>query len=118
LFSGAEASAIIRDIVLYASHPDPQLKGNCSIIIGNLIAAILTEGRGNFDKWVKLHTDKTGKIFKSCMTLYFFKAFGTNTWPYFFVPDRVCKIQGRESIYTRFCHHYKTYNVIINILLK
>ncbi|XP_060568114.1 huntingtin-like isoform X3 [Ruditapes philippinarum] len=59
---GAEASAIIRDIVLYASHPDPQLKGNCSIIIGNLIAAILTEGRGNFDKWVKLHTDKTGDL--------------------------------------------------------
>ena len=60
LITGTEASAIVRDIVLYASHPDPQLKGTCSLIIGNLISAILTEGRGNFDKWVKQHTEKTG----------------------------------------------------------
>ncbi|XP_053407184.1 huntingtin-like isoform X2 [Mercenaria mercenaria] len=59
---GSEESAIIRDILLYASHPDPQLKGTCSIIIGNLVSAVLTEGRGDFDKWVKLNNENTGNL--------------------------------------------------------
>lgn len=43
----------IRDILRYVSHSDPQLKGNTAVVIGHLLRAVLTEGRGNFDKWVQ-----------------------------------------------------------------
>lgn len=43
----------IRDILRYVSHSDPQLKGNTAIVIGHLLRAVLTEGRGSFDKWVQ-----------------------------------------------------------------
>lgn len=59
ILSDSGESAILRDILLYASHPDPQLKGNCSLIIGNLVSAVLTEGRGNFDKWVKQNSQSS-----------------------------------------------------------
>ncbi|XP_052771519.1 huntingtin-like isoform X2 [Mya arenaria] len=45
--------ASIQDVLLYAGHPDPQLKGVTSQIIGNFLSAALTEGRGNFNKWVQ-----------------------------------------------------------------
>lgn len=50
-----ESVAELRDVLLYASHPDPQLKGNTSVIIGNFIAVVLTEGRGSFYSWMKQH---------------------------------------------------------------
>lgn len=53
LAGNKEDCAIIKDVLLYASHPDPQLKGNCSLIIGNLLSAVLKESRGKFDRWVK-----------------------------------------------------------------
>ncbi|XP_071090376.1 huntingtin-like isoform X1 [Haliotis cracherodii] len=46
----------IREVVLYASHPDPQLKGTTAMVIGSLIKAVLTEGRGDFKKWLKKHS--------------------------------------------------------------
>ncbi|XP_041368406.1 huntingtin-like isoform X2 [Gigantopelta aegis] len=46
----------IRDVLLYASHPDPQLKGNTAAIIGSLVHKVLIEGRADFNKWLKLHS--------------------------------------------------------------
>lgn len=51
--------ADIRDVLLYASHPDPQLKGNCSLIIGNFITTVLMEGRGDFSEWTKQWSNLT-----------------------------------------------------------
>ncbi|KAL4231691.1 hypothetical protein ACF0H5_009269 [Mactra antiquata] len=51
--------AIIKDILLYASHPDPQLKGNCSLIIGNLLSSVLKQCHGQFDTWVKQNGQQT-----------------------------------------------------------
>lgn len=43
----------ISDVLLYANHPDPQLKGNTAAIVGNLLHSALIEGQGNFQKWVE-----------------------------------------------------------------
>lgn len=45
----------IRDLLLYMSHSDPQLKGNTAVLVGNLIHAALVQSRGYFDTWVKEH---------------------------------------------------------------
>ncbi|XP_033756060.1 huntingtin-like [Pecten maximus] len=49
----------IQDVLLYANHPDPQLKGNTTQIAANLITAALKESRGNFIKWL---SDSPGKV--------------------------------------------------------
>ena len=55
----------MRDVLLYASHPDPQLKGNTAAIIGSLVNKVLIEGRADFNKWLKLHSPSDiGKGFK------------------------------------------------------
>ncbi|XP_061171379.1 huntingtin-like isoform X1 [Saccostrea echinata] len=48
-----ENNQLIKDVLLFASHIDPQLKGTASIIIGNLISSTLTQGGGNFNKWME-----------------------------------------------------------------
>lgn len=48
----------IKDILLYANHSDQQLKGNTCVVIGHLIRAALTEGRGKLDQWVRTELDK------------------------------------------------------------
>nr|XP_022340193.1 huntingtin-like isoform X2 [Crassostrea virginica] len=47
---------LIKDVLLYASHIDPQLKGTATLIIGNLIKSALSRGRGDFSKWVEEFT--------------------------------------------------------------
>lgn len=43
----------MKDILRYVSHSDPQLKGNIAVVIGHLLRAFLTEGRGSFDRWLQ-----------------------------------------------------------------
>ncbi|KAK3589444.1 hypothetical protein CHS0354_020780 [Potamilus streckersoni] len=54
-------SQALRDILLYATHPDPQLKGNTSVVIGSLVSTVLTESRENFSAWVRLNRAKDGE---------------------------------------------------------
>ncbi|XP_056004424.1 huntingtin-like isoform X2 [Ostrea edulis] len=44
---------LMKDVLLYASHFDPQLKGTATLIIGNLIKSCLTQGGGNFIRWME-----------------------------------------------------------------
>ena len=46
----------LSDVLLYASHPDHQLKGLTALAVGCLIQAILVEGRGDFSCWFRLHS--------------------------------------------------------------
>ncbi|ESO95031.1 hypothetical protein LOTGIDRAFT_160793 [Lottia gigantea] len=46
----------IREVTLYASHPDPVLKGQTGIVISSFIKAVLIEGRGDFNKWLKMNS--------------------------------------------------------------
>lgn len=43
--SDASQVQLVRDILLYSSHPDPQLRGSLSLVVGNLIKAALIKAR-------------------------------------------------------------------------
>ncbi|XP_022080674.1 huntingtin-like isoform X2 [Acanthaster planci] len=47
----AEEDQLIRDILLYMSHNDHQLRGQTTLIIGNLIRASLVESAYDFTRW-------------------------------------------------------------------
>ncbi|KAK7109044.1 hypothetical protein V1264_013160 [Littorina saxatilis] len=49
-----ESSQDLSDVLLYASHPDHQLKGLTALMVGALIRAVLVEGRGDFNYWFHL----------------------------------------------------------------
>jgi len=40
------------EALLYASHSDPQMRGNTALVIGRLLRAGLGEGRGSWDSWL------------------------------------------------------------------
>lgn len=44
---------ILSDVLLFASHPDPQLRGITSSVIGCLLHSALVRSGGNFGKWVE-----------------------------------------------------------------
>ncbi|XP_029645621.1 huntingtin isoform X2 [Octopus sinensis] len=46
-------SQYISDVLLFANHPDPQLKGNTAVIVANLLRSALIEGQGDFQKWLE-----------------------------------------------------------------
>lgn len=48
----------ISDVVLYASHVDPQLKGNTASLLGGLIHSTLQQSRGHFHRWVAMNSDR------------------------------------------------------------
>ena len=48
----------LRDVLLYTSHSDPQLKGNAAVLIGNLIHSALQQSRGRFHKWVRAQAEQ------------------------------------------------------------
>ncbi|XP_050396465.2 huntingtin [Patella vulgata] len=56
LLPGELGDQDIREVVLYASHPDPILKGQTSVVISSFIKGVLIEGRGDFNKWLKLNS--------------------------------------------------------------
>jgi hypothetical protein len=43
----------LSDVLLFASHPDPQLRGITSTLTGCLLHAALVQSGGNFQKWVE-----------------------------------------------------------------
>lgn len=43
---------ILSDVLLFANHPDPQLRGITSTVIGCLLHSALVRSGGNFHKWV------------------------------------------------------------------
>lgn len=43
----------LSDVLLFASHPDPQLRGVTSTVIGCLLHSALVQSGGNFHKWVE-----------------------------------------------------------------
>ena len=43
----------LSDVLLFASHPDPQLRGITSAVIGCLLHAALVQSGGTFQKWVE-----------------------------------------------------------------
>jgi len=40
------------EVLLYANHSDPQLRGNTALVIGRLVRAGLGEGHGSWDDWL------------------------------------------------------------------
>ena len=51
--TGIDEPPDINDVLVYATHPDPQLRGHTTVIIGNFISTVLVEGRGDFTKWLQ-----------------------------------------------------------------
>ena len=58
IFPGLENPPDIKDVLLYATHPDPQLRGHTTVIIGNFITTVLVEGRGDFGKWIEQNSSE------------------------------------------------------------
>lgn len=46
-----ENEQMITDILLFANHPDPQIRGNVSIIIGTFLKSIYIQYGGSFKKF-------------------------------------------------------------------
>ncbi|KZC07761.1 Huntingtin [Dufourea novaeangliae] len=46
--SNTETEQMITDILLFANHPDPQIRGNISIIIGTFLKSVFTQYGGSF----------------------------------------------------------------------
>ncbi|KAK3095770.1 hypothetical protein FSP39_018831 [Pinctada imbricata] len=44
---------LVKDVLQYACHMDPLLKGNTTILIGNLINTVLRKEKGDFTKWLQ-----------------------------------------------------------------
>jgi len=42
----------VCEVLLYASHSDPQLRGNTALVIGRFVRAGLGEGHGSWDGWL------------------------------------------------------------------
>lgn len=43
-----ENEQMITDILLFANHPDPQIRGNISMIIGTFLKSVFTQYGGSF----------------------------------------------------------------------
>ncbi|PNF14647.1 hypothetical protein B7P43_G11847, partial [Cryptotermes secundus] len=50
---GSNGVQTLSDVLLFASHPDPQLRGITSTVIGCLLQSALIQSGGNFRKWVE-----------------------------------------------------------------
>ena len=60
----------LSDVLLYASHPDHQLKGLTALAVGSVIQAILVEGRGDFNHWFRLHSAPENGAFSLLACLF------------------------------------------------
>ncbi|XP_076644519.1 huntingtin [Halictus rubicundus] len=47
----SENEQTITDILLFANHPDPQIRGNISMIIGTFLKAVFTQHGGSFKRF-------------------------------------------------------------------
>nr|XP_006822985.1 PREDICTED: huntingtin [Saccoglossus kowalevskii] len=48
-----EDEQLIRDILLYIRHLDPQMRGNTAILIGQLIKSVVIESKYKCDSWLQ-----------------------------------------------------------------
>lgn len=53
----SENKQCISDILLFSDHPDPQLRGNVSCLVGNLIRSVLLHSENDYEKWLLEKTD-------------------------------------------------------------
>lgn len=53
-----ENKQMITDVLLFANHPDPQIRGNISIIIGTFLKSVYTQYGGSFKKFETEISDK------------------------------------------------------------
>ncbi|KAK7793413.1 hypothetical protein R5R35_014313 [Gryllus longicercus] len=53
----------LSDVLLYAKHSDPQLRGITSLLVGNLLQSVLIQSGGHFSRW------KSRQIEASSITL-------------------------------------------------
>lgn len=51
---GSNGVQTLSDVLLFASHPDPQLRGITSTVIGCLLQSALIQSGGDFHKWVEM----------------------------------------------------------------
>ncbi|CAK9812056.1 Htt [Anthophora plagiata] len=61
-----ENEQMITDILLFANHPDPQIRGNISIIIGTFLKSVYTQYGGSFKKF---EADVTNKKVRGSISL-------------------------------------------------
>lgn len=52
LFKGSDCQQMIEDVLLYADHPDPQIRANLSTVVGFLLKSIFVQYDNSF-----LHLD-------------------------------------------------------------
>lgn len=45
----------LSDVFLYATHPDPQLRGVVRVLIAAFIKAVLIENSGNYKDFIETH---------------------------------------------------------------
>ncbi|XP_078588724.1 huntingtin-like isoform X3 [Branchiostoma floridae x Branchiostoma japonicum] len=57
---GPESRQLVRDILLFSNHGDPQLKGNTAVLVGNFIHSALTEARLKYDLWIQAICEEQG----------------------------------------------------------
>lgn len=55
----------LSDILLYATHSDPQLRGTVRVLIASFIKAVLINSSGNYNMWVDKNAEVNNRdIFK------------------------------------------------------
>ncbi|XP_078660473.1 huntingtin-like [Branchiostoma floridae x Branchiostoma belcheri] len=57
---GPESRQLVRDVLLFSDHGDPQLKGNTAVLVGNFIHSALTEARLKYDLWIQAICEEQG----------------------------------------------------------
>lgn len=55
----------LADVLLYATHSDPQLRGNIRTLIACFVKAVLINNSGNYSSWIETTTRvKNNEMFK------------------------------------------------------
>lgn len=55
----------LSDVLLYATHSDPQLRGNIRTLIAFFVKAVLINNSGNYNSWIeRITTVKNNEMFK------------------------------------------------------
>ncbi|KAG7190657.1 hypothetical protein KM043_006738 [Ampulex compressa] len=50
--SCSENKQLVADILLFANHPDPQIRGNISVVIGTFLKSVFIQYGGSFQKFL------------------------------------------------------------------
>ena len=68
----------MRDVLLYANHSDPQLKGTSALLLGSFIQAVLRKSTGSFSKWIRSNLGKIRISWMLIMSTLFLYVFFTS----------------------------------------